>query len=641
MKNGKLMKVLIASTLALAVVQPVSVFAEDSETVYSSSDGSWETVNQNSWRFRLKNGKVATQWFKVGSSWYYGDPATGDTRSGWFAGDSTHWYYFNPNNGMLQYGGTRSDVGGNGWLELDGKYYYIEQEGDYAGSMIRNEAVIDGYKHYFASSGEWIRKGEKVDTKGDWKFIDGNYYYYKDGKKQYGWLELNGKKWYLDKSDGRMVHTTTRVIDGVRYEFARNGEVTKETKVEDTSEDYGKQFDASEYREEKKEVMDEFNDIRYDEEINDLRLLTGDALDKVAYIRAHELADDFDTDELNTEHFTNLLKKEKVNFQYVKEYAVKAKSSAEAAKALLEDKWLKKDLMDPTYRSVAIGVAESGSSYVWSVIITDGKMDSELSEYDPDEYDLEKLLLADCINDYRDDHNKKELDLAYDDELDQAAYQRALEISEQAGSRRPSGDSFETVLDDYGIEYDNVWELQFSNVRNYEDIFATWESGRVDSMMMLDSNFKNMGIGIAKVNGIEYVVVLLTDGDSSAGGSTTTTYRTEKNKIRDLINEEREDYYEISKLTLKTTGAIQKAADKRAKEVYDDSDDKSIKDFLKAQGISCTYAYEYSTEGKDATDVAEDIIDDFRYIDDENVKNMVLGTYKRGTKLYWTVIFYK
>ena len=80
MKNGKLMKVLIASTLALAVVQPVSVFAEDSETVYSSSDGSWETVNQNSWRFRLKNGKVATQWFKVGSSWYYGDPATGDTR---------------------------------------------------------------------------------------------------------------------------------------------------------------------------------------------------------------------------------------------------------------------------------------------------------------------------------------------------------------------------------------------------------------------------------------------------------------------------------------------------------------------------------------------------------------------------------
>ena len=46
MKNGKLMKVLIASTLALAVVQPVSVFAEDSETVYSSSDGSWETVNQ-------------------------------------------------------------------------------------------------------------------------------------------------------------------------------------------------------------------------------------------------------------------------------------------------------------------------------------------------------------------------------------------------------------------------------------------------------------------------------------------------------------------------------------------------------------------------------------------------------------------
>ena len=63
--------------------------------------------------------------------------------------------------------------------------------------------------------------------------IDNAWYYFKnDGKRLTGWLKKDNQYYYLDPAaDGRLVANTTKVIDGVSYNFAPNGVCTTNMEV--------------------------------------------------------------------------------------------------------------------------------------------------------------------------------------------------------------------------------------------------------------------------------------------------------------------------------------------------------------------------------------------------------------------------
>ncbi|RFZ79384.1 glycoside hydrolase [Lacrimispora amygdalina] len=61
------------------------------------------------------------------------------------------------------------------------------------------------------------------------KTIDGERYYMKNHEKQTGWIQTDGKWYYLD-SNGIMVHDKTMVIDNVSYTFDSHGEITNQTR---------------------------------------------------------------------------------------------------------------------------------------------------------------------------------------------------------------------------------------------------------------------------------------------------------------------------------------------------------------------------------------------------------------------------
>ncbi|MEG7531919.1 MAG: GH25 family lysozyme [Hungatella sp.] len=59
-----------------------------------------------------------------------------------------------------------------------------------------------------------------------WKFIDGNWYYMKNYRKQTGWVQVKNHWYYLD-SNGRMLHDAAVEIDGVSYTFGSDGRLTE------------------------------------------------------------------------------------------------------------------------------------------------------------------------------------------------------------------------------------------------------------------------------------------------------------------------------------------------------------------------------------------------------------------------------
>lgn len=67
---------------------------------------------------------------------------------------------------------------------------------------------------------------DKMILKDLWREIGGKKYYYKDYRKQTGWVEVKEKQYYLDK-DGAMVYDTSVEIDGKLYVFDKDGSPTE------------------------------------------------------------------------------------------------------------------------------------------------------------------------------------------------------------------------------------------------------------------------------------------------------------------------------------------------------------------------------------------------------------------------------
>lgn len=206
------------------------------------------------------DGKLASGWVKISDFWYYFDEK-GRVQTGWLHIGST-WYYLKPSSGVMATGslvieGERNlfSLDGawcgvtshDGWNNIDGTWFYIDEKGDNAtgwlasdgnwyylqpsGAMVCGWKLVDDNWHFFSKSGVmqtgWVWDGSwyYLDDSGvmetgwqrfdntwyylassgtmytGWAFVDGSWFYFDDsGVMQTGWLGLQGTWYYLDGS---------------------------------------------------------------------------------------------------------------------------------------------------------------------------------------------------------------------------------------------------------------------------------------------------------------------------------------------------------------------------------------------------------------------------------------------------------
>lgn len=220
---------------------------------YKFEDGSfaksgWFNIDDTSYLFD-DAGYMLTGWQKQSGKWYYLDEndnygvmcigevnidektyyfnQDGTMYTGWLKEinkwadtneDCIDWKYFNQ-DGSMQIG----------WLTLNGKKYHFSDSGYLKCSYPnRGDTIvireIDGQGYYgFDQNGcmvlGWQVYHDKFNDSDHWMYFD------QDGLSHNGWLELNGKKYYLNPITGYMVSNETVKIDNDYYKFNENGEL--------------------------------------------------------------------------------------------------------------------------------------------------------------------------------------------------------------------------------------------------------------------------------------------------------------------------------------------------------------------------------------------------------------------------------
>ena len=245
MEMKKATKCLLGGALLILLLTPVSQVKADwhQDNVgwwYSLYRGHYyknEEAEINGKRYKFDDrGYMMTGWQLL---WERNDSNYGNIKN---------WSYFDPVNGDKK----------NGWQNIDGKWYYLTNDG-----ALMGDQYIDGKHYYFDPvNGDmqtgWLSKQENSDTnwlyfdpvsgaqvKG-WQKIDGKWYYFSnyavkgfqniDGKTYYfdpincdmqtGWvskqLDYGTEEYYFDLESGEQL-LGWQDIDGKRYYFSKFG----------------------------------------------------------------------------------------------------------------------------------------------------------------------------------------------------------------------------------------------------------------------------------------------------------------------------------------------------------------------------------------------------------------------------------
>ncbi|MCD8336142.1 MAG: N-acetylmuramoyl-L-alanine amidase [Lachnospiraceae bacterium] len=212
----------------------------------------WQTIDGDIYYFSTTSplGVMYIGRQKVGSYYYYFG-TDGKLQTGWATTKSGKKYYYKKAGSIGTIG--RSVTG---WVKIGSYYYYFNKNGvlqtdkwinskyyvDSKGRRLVSTVTPDGY--IVDSKG---RKGEQANG---WVEIDGDYYYYKSGVKVTGWLKRSGKYYYLDEDGVRQTgwltigsktyylnssgvrQTGWQTIDSKRYYFNSKGVLQKNTTVD-------------------------------------------------------------------------------------------------------------------------------------------------------------------------------------------------------------------------------------------------------------------------------------------------------------------------------------------------------------------------------------------------------------------------
>ena len=153
-----------------------------------------------------KSGVLATGWFTVNGNTYYSlkDPTkanVGMVLKGWQRiGDTV--YYFNTNGSMR-----------TGWLDQNGGKYFFHENGARAGGFVK---FSDGTRYFDEGKGHLYA---------DRLFTIRSNTYYANGKGllKSGWVTLNGKKYFFDRTTFVMKKNTILTENGKKYYLQADG----------------------------------------------------------------------------------------------------------------------------------------------------------------------------------------------------------------------------------------------------------------------------------------------------------------------------------------------------------------------------------------------------------------------------------
>lgn len=182
----------------------------------------WYQENHH-WRF-YQDDKPALNWKQIQGKWYYFDQDGNRLHSTIYKG-----YAFDQDGVMIENSWTKLDnqwyyadssgrLAQNTWKKINGSWYYFDQ----TGSMLSNTAV-DGY--LLTKSGAMAEKG--------WTKLDQIWYYVASSGKisQDKWEKINGSWYYFDKEGGMLSATTFK-----GYLFNQSGAMAENNwvKIKDT-----------------------------------------------------------------------------------------------------------------------------------------------------------------------------------------------------------------------------------------------------------------------------------------------------------------------------------------------------------------------------------------------------------------------
>lgn len=182
----------------------------------------WYQENHH-WRF-YQDDKPALNWKQIQGKWYYFNQDGNRLHSTIYKG-----YAFDQDGVMIENSWTKLDnqwyyadpsgrLAQNTWKKINGSWYYFDQ----IGSMLSNTAV-DGY--LLTKSGAMAEKG--------WTKLDQIWYYVAPSGKisQDKWEKINGSWYYFDKDGGMLSATTFK-----GYLFNQSGAMAENNwvKIKDT-----------------------------------------------------------------------------------------------------------------------------------------------------------------------------------------------------------------------------------------------------------------------------------------------------------------------------------------------------------------------------------------------------------------------
>ena len=179
----------------------------------------------STWYYMGSDGSVQTGVINAGDKYYYADTKTGILKKQcwieggekkYFAGQDgvlyrnrvitfgSTWYYMGSDGsvqrgiinakGKYYYGDTKTGVlKKQSWVEADGKKYFARPDA----SFYQNCFISFGKTYYYCGSDGAVAVGEKV--------VDGVVYHFESNgimKKESGWGEYNGKKYYKNPATG-------------------------------------------------------------------------------------------------------------------------------------------------------------------------------------------------------------------------------------------------------------------------------------------------------------------------------------------------------------------------------------------------------------------------------------------------------
>ena len=188
-------------------------FDEDN---YKQKTG-FQIYNATTYYYFPENGKLAENFFRVGSKWYYADSNDG-VLLGEFDVDGKH--YITDENCVIQTGWQTTDKGISyiiddtlefavGVQVIDDKRYVFSTDA----LLLTGRVKYDGKKYYVGEDGT-------VQT-GFVDLDDGKYYFGEDGVMVTGWQTIGEDKYYFDEN-GKMV-TGRAIIDGNKYYISDEG----------------------------------------------------------------------------------------------------------------------------------------------------------------------------------------------------------------------------------------------------------------------------------------------------------------------------------------------------------------------------------------------------------------------------------